>query len=391
VPLAYVVEGVAVFASVCEAKFGLMVDIEGYPRVIEPVETVWGQRCERTITLPRVVPATLGGVVVDEACRPVAGVEVSASDATGLRWVDAKTDAEGRFRLDGVAAGSNRLVADARGYYFDGGRSGTSVVAPADDVRIVARALLSVRGHVVPPAGRTLGTFWVAADSDIARLTEIAASMADAVGGLTGNMDVHGRCPWLLQAGSDGDGRGGQVRRFGRPSGGGGAVLEGSSSGHPVRRSPAQPCRWVKELGVAAPDGSFRSREFHRPMRVRAGAEAAFTDIPLDLVASKGPLRIVLEHGGRLRVTQGRRRAAPRRRVGVACRTHRCARSGGRGRRRRDPAAVHRQAPLRSLPARSLAHGQRERDVGGPGGLDPVRDRGREGDRGGGHVSRALM
>ena len=306
-PLAYVVDGVAVFASVCEAKFGLMVDIEGYPRVIEPVETVWGQRCERTITLPRVVPATLGGVVVDEAGRPVAGVEVSASDATGRRWVHAKTDAEGKFRLDGVAAGSNRLVADARGYYFDGGRSGTSVVAPADDVRIVARALLSVRGHVVPPAGRTLGTFWVSADSDSERLPEIAASMADvrwAVSPGTWTFTVGGvrGCCKLARTVTVVAGRSVDLGDLPLEEG---AVLEGvvvGASGAPIAGATVSV---GEELGVAAPDGSFRVEGIPPgPMRVRAGAEGyAFTDIPVDLVASKGPLRIVLEHGGRLRVT----------------------------------------------------------------------------------------
>jgi hemoglobin/transferrin/lactoferrin receptor protein len=59
---------------------------------------------------------TVSGVVRDSAGAPVAGASLSMATAPGAVLAAARSDAQGRFRLDGILAGSFVLRADAPGF-----------------------------------------------------------------------------------------------------------------------------------------------------------------------------------------------------------------------------------------------------------------------------------
>ena len=70
------------------------------------------------LVLRRNSPRTVEGRVVDRDGKPVEGAEVSHIDTP--KGMPARTDAEGRFRLQGVAEGEPLLFAEANGFRFGG-------------------------------------------------------------------------------------------------------------------------------------------------------------------------------------------------------------------------------------------------------------------------------
>jgi len=97
----------------------------------------------------------VAGVVVDDAGSPIAGANVCAndrdpiSDDSHLRGAPF-TDADGRYRLEGLPAKAHRIVAETPGR--ERGEVG-GVRPPADGVRIVVPRGVTVRSRFEPPAG----------------------------------------------------------------------------------------------------------------------------------------------------------------------------------------------------------------------------------------------
>lgn len=85
---------------------------EGYPAVTKTVN-VSGRELKLDVQLGR--GATIAGVVVTEGGSPVAGARVYAQSATS-GWNEAMSDANGNFRLEGVAEGRYSIAAQKSGY-----------------------------------------------------------------------------------------------------------------------------------------------------------------------------------------------------------------------------------------------------------------------------------
>ena len=101
-----------------------------------------------TIMLPR-GKFSVSGVVVDANGKPVPNVWVYCT-GKGQAGINSHTDAEGRFKADGIFKGQVDIIASVQGN--DGGWLGgnVSVKAGATDVRIVLHS-----NAIPPPKGRT--------------------------------------------------------------------------------------------------------------------------------------------------------------------------------------------------------------------------------------------
>lgn len=299
-PYGALVDGVVEFPRLGAGKFDLRVKIEGFEWVSEAIETVWGQRCERTIHVR--APSYVAGIVEDEQGRPLAGAAVSASSATDwdrVRWV---TGEDGRFRLDGVDAAAPSLHVECPGRYVE---EIPPLDAPVEGLRIVARPLVVVRGRVVPPPGRTLGRFTATAVAD-GRLSIEAVSPSPDVqwqvppGTWTFTISYVRGCLDLSRdvtvvAGPPVDL--GDLRLVE------GAIVEGvvvDSAGAPVRGADA----FVGDASATSDaSGKFRviGVDPRQTRLLLRGKGYAQVDEPLGPAGSQTSLRVVLERPGRLR------------------------------------------------------------------------------------------
>ena len=142
------------------------------------------------VVLPR--GGTIEGVVVDPAGKPIAGVRVQAG-GVGRRLVD--TDPSGKFRLDGVTAGTASFsVASDTGRYLQV-ENGTKAVDVVEGKTVAARLVVAradgvIRGRVVDATGKGVAGAFVDADrSDYSfRLTALSTDtsvITDATGAFT--------------------------------------------------------------------------------------------------------------------------------------------------------------------------------------------------------------
>jgi protocatechuate 3,4-dioxygenase beta subunit len=105
-------------------------------------------------------PATVSGRVIDEAGAPLADADVRLADAIAADGVqynspsdyDATTDAEGRFTLEGVPAGTSTVRAYKPLYVRPG--VGTKIEAPAENIELRMTRAAHARVHVEFPAAR---------------------------------------------------------------------------------------------------------------------------------------------------------------------------------------------------------------------------------------------
>ena len=115
-----------------------------------PFDLAEGERLERTVRLARGV--AIAGTLLDDQGRPVADADVKAGRKGVPRWPigQASTDAEGRFRIEGLEPGEHSLDAYGNGIHV---RRVDGIAAPSDGVRLVANRLAKVHARVRVPEG----------------------------------------------------------------------------------------------------------------------------------------------------------------------------------------------------------------------------------------------
>jgi protocatechuate 3,4-dioxygenase beta subunit len=127
----------------------------------------------KDMTLP--TAASISGRVVDEAGNPIEGVSVAASSTTSGSG-NARTAADGTYKVDGLVAGSYTLQFSKPGSYptqYFGGTSSSQkatvlTVASGDALRLTDMTLLTVAlisGRVVDAAGNPIAGVSVSANS----------------------------------------------------------------------------------------------------------------------------------------------------------------------------------------------------------------------------------
>jgi uncharacterized GH25 family protein len=118
----------------------------------------------RTVTVELSKAARFTGTVTDDAGRPVAGITVRADNVMGIdgrgyalpQTVEAKTDDQGRFTLDGVPGGYLQAWAHAPGrFHVDGLKLYAAPERNPVVLRVVATG--TVRGKVVDKSGKPVG------------------------------------------------------------------------------------------------------------------------------------------------------------------------------------------------------------------------------------------
>ena len=130
-----------VFKNVPAGSYGVVVEDEGYaPRTVGYVSEPTGP-CWKGFDAALARVASVSGRVDDEAGRPLDGVVVqllNVADSTGRRYegtpLTAKTDAAGRFRLDGVPTGSASAWVAKPGYLRPG--LGAAIQLPTADLAL---------------------------------------------------------------------------------------------------------------------------------------------------------------------------------------------------------------------------------------------------------------
>ncbi|MHA7631398.1 carboxypeptidase-like regulatory domain-containing protein [Corallococcus sp. M7] len=136
----------------------------------------FGEEVRWDVTLERAAP--IAGRVVDAAGKPIAlaTLRLSRSNET-VSALEAESDAEGRFRFDGVPAGSVMLQAEK--YKWSPTR--LELVAPAPELVVVMGGLGSLRVQVRGPDGQPLsgGPFSISSMDDFVSMDEILSSKLD--------------------------------------------------------------------------------------------------------------------------------------------------------------------------------------------------------------------
>jgi hypothetical protein len=126
------------------------------------------------------------GQVLDSAGLPVPGAALSAK--LGTRTIaDARTDAQGRFRIEGVASGAT-LTASAEGY-----RPASTAVASDGEIVLMLEPLTLVTGRVVSSTGEPLPEVQV-----LARGASRGVATSDAFGAF--RLELEGPGPITLMA-----------------------------------------------------------------------------------------------------------------------------------------------------------------------------------------------
>jgi protocatechuate 3,4-dioxygenase beta subunit len=132
----------------------VVVDAEGYvPRIVGYGEFDESPRWH-SFNGQLARPSTVSGRVVDEAGAPLADADVRLADmvaADGVQYdspsdYHAKTDADGRFRLEGVPAGKSTVRVHKPLYVRPG--LGTKIEAPAENVELRMTRAAHARVHI---------------------------------------------------------------------------------------------------------------------------------------------------------------------------------------------------------------------------------------------------
>ena len=130
---------------------------------------------------------TIDGTVRDLAGQPLEAVRVVAVPAAGPavsiwdtdgRSMEARTDARGHFRIDGVAPGLHSLTAVAHGF----GSARKNEVRPGATVNLIARPGGWLAGRVTDPQGRPLAGALVRAEMEPQFWTSSSVEPTDAAG-----------------------------------------------------------------------------------------------------------------------------------------------------------------------------------------------------------------
>lgn len=114
----------------------------------------------------RIPDTRVAGLVTDEAGTPRVGASVEVTDPVlAGRPTTAVSDAEGRFELLGLDAGTYRAQAvdrDADGQSWSSNAERVSVEPDrTSELRLVLRREVELSGRVVDPAGNALGGVWI--------------------------------------------------------------------------------------------------------------------------------------------------------------------------------------------------------------------------------------
>lgn len=150
-------DGVAKLSEVAPGSYQLEVSAPGTGTAKVPVTVVAGQEAQAQAKLPRVWP--YAGTITGPGGQPVAGVEVTGMVMTGngrfsfSSRQEAKVDAEGRFRFDGLEAGTLQLEIKAKGFVP---QKHSIVIGPGtkgDDAFGLAPGS-TIRVTVLDPAGK---------------------------------------------------------------------------------------------------------------------------------------------------------------------------------------------------------------------------------------------
>jgi len=147
-------DGRFVFDGLQPGPLVVHVSAPGRPACAQPMLLAEGEQAERTYDLA--AGQSISGRAQTADGQPVqAVIMVNAEDVgeaqSSLWFAVASTDADGRFRVDGVPPGEQELKAHATGYVFDD--SGTDVSAGATDVVVLMRPLRALRATVLLPDG----------------------------------------------------------------------------------------------------------------------------------------------------------------------------------------------------------------------------------------------
>lgn len=124
-----------------------------------------------SVVLQLASPRRLGGRVVDEQARPLGGVLVTAVSALLPRFVEATTEPDGAFLIDGLGPGPHYLAADAPGYLPTG--LPLKILAPAPVTITLPRPRVlegAVRARGAPAQGASVRLY-----SEHATLSLVAA------------------------------------------------------------------------------------------------------------------------------------------------------------------------------------------------------------------------
>jgi protocatechuate 3,4-dioxygenase beta subunit len=120
------------------------------------------------------------GVVLDPAGKPLAGAGVDVEwqqddEDSRIARQSLRTDGEGRFRADGLSAGSYRIRAEAEGHHP---KTMTHIAAGTKDLEIALRRHETITGLVFGPDGQPVAGAWIRAEKEV-RDSEVARSGSD--------------------------------------------------------------------------------------------------------------------------------------------------------------------------------------------------------------------
>lgn len=313
-------DGIFFVPAADAGEWTVTVDAPGYRRQNVPVALGEGEEREVEIRLDR--GATVGGLVVDDGGKPVAGatIYVYPVDAEGRLDPDAGYEQavagpDGRFRIPGLPPGLVDVSAGHARLRADGSKR---VEAPAEDVRLVLHAPGSIRFRLAVPEGaarpgRVRATVTLLSGSMRgAQLPYDLSPLPD------GRYAIDGLLPGEVSLGVEAAGWAPYVARLRIPPGGvatpepfaleEGLTLRGrvvDGEGRPV--AGARVMAWGNEANAATTggDGAFAiphlaAGAVDLSARAEGKAEALFV---ATAAADASPLEIVLTPGGIVRGT----------------------------------------------------------------------------------------
>ena len=166
----------------------------------------WAEPGDNNLLPLVLVPsAPLGGRVLDDLGQPVAGARIRSLNRKPPRGlaVEARTDKEGRFLLDGLGPGLHRLEVSAKDHAVS---VVSRVRAPARAMEVILTRLYSVRGQVVPmpPGGGEVTVRLAGSGVWPERLARPDSSgqfvLEDVPAGIYDMLAGTGQQPWMASA-----------------------------------------------------------------------------------------------------------------------------------------------------------------------------------------------